>query len=124
MSRRYGQEQAPKVARPDRPTTPPTPPPPPSGAGSAGEQAVSTEQDTPDPDVFPVYTVTWEVHNGARWEKVAITPTKDRAAAEDWAERMRTHPRARTRKVAITEEWVREIRTSFLPYWVKVGDDQ
>lgn len=80
--------------------------------------------DTDQPDVFSVYTVSWEVHDGARWKKTSLAATPNKARAEQWAEKMRTNPRARTRKVAITEQRVREVRTSFLPYWVAAGDSK
>lgn len=73
-------------------------------------------------DVFSVYKVSWEVHDGARWQKVAMVPTPDKADADEWAERMRINPRARTRNVTITEQRVREVRTAVLPYWVPAGD--
>ena len=73
-------------------------------------------------DAFSVYTVSWEVHNGARWEPTAIAPTKDKAEAEAFAEKIRTNPRARTRKVEVTEKRVREVTSAFLPYWVPAGD--
>ncbi len=78
---------------------------------------------TTDPsDAFSVYTVSWEVHNGAKWEPASITPAKDKAEAEAWAEKMRNHPIARTRKVEVTEQRVREVTTAVLPYWVPAGD--
>ena len=74
-------------------------------------------------NVFSVYTVSWEVFNGAKWEKVSLAATPNKVNAEEWAEKMRTNPRARTRKVEISEQLVREVRTSFLPYWVAVKDE-
>jgi hypothetical protein len=72
-------------------------------------------------DVFSVYSVSWEVHDGARWKKTSMVATPDKAKAEEAAVRVRTNPRARTRNVAITEKRVREVRTSLLPYWVPAG---
>jgi hypothetical protein len=81
-----------------------------------------TSTDTAPSDVFSVYTVSWEVFNGAKWEKSALAATPDKVAADEWAEKMRNHPRARTRKVQITEQRVREVRTAILPYWVAAGE--
>ena len=69
-------------------------------------------------DVITIYTVSWEVHDGARWKKVSLAAMTDKGHAEEVAEKVRTNPRARTRKVAIAEQRVREVKTSFLPYWV------
>lgn len=75
-------------------------------------------------DVYSVYTVSWEVHDGARWKKVALAASRDKAHAEEWAEKTRTNPRARTRNVVVTEQRVREVRTAVLPYWVAAGEGE
>lgn len=78
--------------------------------------------DTDPSDVITIYTVSWEVHDGARWKNQSLVATPDKDQADEMAERVRTNPRARTRKVTITEQRVREVRTSFLPYWVPAGE--
>lgn len=73
-------------------------------------------------DIRAIYTVSWEVHDGRRWKPASLVPMTDKPTVEELAEQIRTNPRARTRKVTITEQRVREVKTAFLPYWVPAGD--